>query len=134
MKNLIEISTKVSCPGSCATGFLCKQTSCPCCEGYSDHQKFVCDFRPRPRPPPHPQQSDSTITYRLCKNCRIIFDNGCLHGANCYDRVYNAHFISKWKYRGEIYVGMPQFDTIDEWEKELKNIEISLDEDDMFLL
>lgn len=53
------------------------------------------------------------------------FDVGCVHGCNgCTDNCYNGHFIGKYKYNDIEYIGMPYFDSIDEWYNEIKNIEI----------
>jgi hypothetical protein len=76
--------------------------------------------------------------YFFCSKCRIIFDRGCIHACNNKtNRIliesemetlntdcHNGHLIGKWKYNNEIYIGMPQFDTIEEWYNELKNIEV----------
>ena len=61
----------------------------------------------------------------FCSNCKIIFSIGCVHGCNgCTDDCYNGHFIGKYKHNNIEYIGMPCFDSIDEWYNEIKNIEI----------
>ncbi len=61
----------------------------------------------------------------FCDSCKIIFKVGCIHACNgCTDDCFNGHLVGKWKYKGEEYIGMPQFDTIDEWLNEINNIDI----------
>lgn len=54
-----------------------------------------------------------------------MFQFGCTHACNgCTDDTYNGHLIGKWKYKENEYIGMPQFESIDEWSNEINNIEI----------
>lgn len=48
--------------------------------------------------------------WNYCNKCHILF-NYEIHGVNgCTDSSYTAIFISKFKWNGEIYKGMPQLD------------------------
>ena len=70
------------------------------------------------------QFDDVTCDY-YCSSCRILFDEGCTHGENgCDSSTYNAHIIGKWEYKGETYVGMPQFDSQEELIKVIQDIKV----------
>jgi hypothetical protein len=61
----------------------------------------------------------------FCPYCKILYYEGCVHAENgCSASVYNGHFVKKWSWRGEVYNGMPQFDSINEWYNEIKNVEV----------
>ena len=63
----------------------------------------------------------------FCSECRILYTPGCNHLDILSNRdvhLHNAHFIRKWKYKDNVYIGMPQFDSLDEWFSEVKKIEI----------
>lgn len=78
--------------------------TCPCCDTTADV---------------------SFEDYEFCEYCGIIFNIGCVYKVRgCTSDIYNGHFIGKWKYKGEIYVGMPQFAALDELQDEIKDIEI----------
>jgi hypothetical protein len=50
-----------------------------------------------------------------------------LHGERgCSDSIYNGHLIGSWLYipTNTTYIGMLQFDNVEEFIKEFKNIEI----------
>jgi hypothetical protein len=56
-------------------------------------------------------ENDYEIEYCFCEKCMIIYNIGCKHAENgCTDNIYNVHFIGKYKYNDEIFIGMPQFD------------------------
>ena len=60
-----------------------------------------------------------------CKKCNILFDVGCTHAENgCSQSTFNSHLVREWKYRGNIYVGMPCFTSEEEYYKLIKDIEI----------
>jgi hypothetical protein len=103
MKNLIQINTNVGCIRCGKEGFFCvtpngaDDLTCPCCDS-SVEQWPLEDY-----------------DFAFCKKCRILFENGCVHAVNgCTSDTYNAHFIRKWTHNNETYVGMPQFDNIEE--------------------
>ncbi len=64
----------------------------------------------------------------FCEYCLTVFDTGCIHIFHgCTDSIYNGHLVSKWKNKvtGEIFEGMPVFDSIDEWaDKYYDSVEI----------
>lgn len=55
----------------------------------------------------------------FCPNCKILFRSGCVHGigSKCVSASTNAHLIGEWKLQDgdETFVGMPVFDSIQEW-------------------
>lgn len=113
MKNLTQINTVVSCIHCGKNGFFCEtphggdDLTCPCCDGLVE--KWVLD----------------EYDFAFCKKCRFLFKSGCVHAVNgCTSDKYNAHFIRKWKYENEIYVGMPQFDDIEEMKTKMPHIEV----------
>ncbi len=88
-------------------------SSCPLCENFCEYESDISG-------------SDKKIS--LCPKCLILFDfYGCTHAEQgCTDSILNGHFISKWenKLTGDIYVGMPQFDEIEDWVQNMDNIKI----------
>ena len=59
---------------------------------------------------------------KYCGECKIVFDCEEEHSLNY--NYFNGKFISKWKYQDNIYYGMPQFDTDEEYFEKIKDIEI----------
>lgn len=60
----------------------------------------------------------SSGKWLFCNFCKIIFDLGCRHACNgCTSDCFNGHLVFKWKNKvtNEIFNGMPQFDSADEW-------------------
>ena len=132
MKNLIQLTTKAKCDSCSISGFFCytpnsaDYKTCPCCtEGDFINYDYVTELYKQYFTKEDESKDNVLYDYSFCKNCRIIFDVGCTHTENgSTNNCYNGHFIGKWKYKDEVYVGMPQFDSIDEWFNEYKNIEI----------
>jgi hypothetical protein len=130
MKNLVKMNTTAKCYDCEISGFFmytpqgADYYTCPCCTEYDfvntcDEELFKKYFDRDNR------GSSIYEKYKFCSSCKIIYDIGCRHAENgCTSSCYNGHFIGKYKYRDEIYIGMPQFETVDEWYNELKNIEI----------
>lgn len=127
MKNLIQINTVVKCFNCYTEGFytdMLPETDadyCPCCGGID----FVRGYWGRELHKNYFNYNDpndeSMYEYdSFCSKCRILYKQGCTH----IDDLYNAHFIRKWKYKDNVYIGMPQFDSLDEWFSEVKKIEI----------
>ena len=119
MKNLTEINTKQKCYRCEKIGFYVEtphygdNVTCPCCDSEKEKEEE--------------ENEDNNIMhqYIYCDSCRIVYNIGCNHAENlCPDNTMNAHVISKWKYKGEIYVGMPQFDSHDEYMSEINKIEV----------
>lgn len=117
MKNIVSFSNNVRCYSCGKNGFFAYTPdgadfhSCPLCENknwYEPDKSSLDDF-----------------DYYYCEHCRIIFNTGCKHAANgCTSDCYNGHLIGKWEYKGITYVGMPQFDSVDEFLNELPYINI----------
>jgi hypothetical protein len=114
MKNLIQLETKVQCSGCKIHGCFTEHVgggeecfTCPVCDAWSDDswdddelwEKVMCA---------QVKGTDLDLTFEYCPSCRIVFLSGCIHAENgCTSQTYNAHLIGKWRYKGEIYVGMP---------------------------
>jgi hypothetical protein len=135
MKNITSCNNLVQCYNCNKNGFFCTTpcgadyNTCPLCHNrdfinrsYIDDEsmyiKYFGDID-------NIELDDVFEENSFCDSCRIIFKVGCTHACNgCTDDVYNGHLLGKWKYKGEEYIGMPQFDSIDEWFHEIKNIEM----------
>ena len=135
MKNLIQINTVVKCFNCYTEGFYTSidpntdADFCPCCDrhdfvrgqwGNELHKKYFNYNDPN-------DESMYEYDASFCSECRILYTPGCTHIDSLSNRdVYqhNAHFIRKWKYKDNVYIGMPQFDSLDEWFSEVKKIEI----------
>jgi len=63
---------------------------------------FLADLEPCPAP-----------YYYYCEKCKTVFANGCRYTDR--DMTWNAHLIGKYSFEGETYIGMPLYETIDEW-------------------
>lgn len=114
MKNIVQFNSK--CNFTCDTPMGGDYTECPIC----------CDF---PYQWDHCYSDESTeMEYiYICRSCLILFEAGCYYKERgCTDSTYNGHFIGKWKdlTNNEIYVGMPQFDSIEEWKARVNDVEI----------
>lgn len=113
MKNLIKLQTKVNCSRCSTRGFFTQRGydcdhDCPMCGEKSEmdwlDKSNLTDI-----------QIDDIICDTFCLSCRILFGEGCTHGENgCDSNTYNSHIIGKWEYKGETYIGMPQFDSLEE--------------------
>jgi hypothetical protein len=105
MKNIVEIDTKVKCWCCDTTGFFSKkldEMTCPRCEMQTDMELEYQDFS-------------------FCKDCGIIFDEwGCSH----FGETYNAHLIKEYEYEGEVYTGMPLFESVEEWKDKRDEIKV----------
>ena len=134
MKNIIKCDTKVSCCLCKKNGFITEircgadYFTCPLCgeadycsginssnsDIFKKHFSFNC-------PEPIDEDDDTFEVFKFCSGCKIVYALGCTHQG---DEILNAHFINKWKYKGEIYHGMPCFESIEEWYNEMKNIKV----------
>lgn len=122
MKNIIKCNTTQHCYSCNKQGFFTRSAygqECPLC-GCGDylssihHEDNIADF-------------DIEIYYNdlyFCPKCKILFSDGCLHHELNVESTMNAHIIAKWEYKGEIYDGMPCFESIEEWVSEIKNIKV----------
>lgn len=121
MKNIVRYNTKVECYWCGKLGYFTTEMGvtydpyqCPLCEwpcyetGINDDISYYL----------------SDNAYKYCDRCSIIYQIGCKHNDRGVDSISNAHLISMWRYKGELYIGMPQFQSIDELNSELRSIEI----------
>lgn len=129
MKNLDKIYNNVKCYDCNLNGFFCYTPfgadyhTCPLC-GAFDYMGDVAtnDI--------YDKWCEIDLEGYYCHKCNILFQTGCTHKSKgCTDDVYNAHLIGKYKYKDIEYIGMPQFDSVDEFIEEIitnnmKNIEI----------
>ncbi len=139
MKNINQIACSnpngKSAPGCNCKGYFCQTpngadyTTCPFCDGsdycYLNYNKPNVEKKfaevDKKDNYSHPIYED------FCDSCGILFRAGCRHQANgCTGDIYNAHVIRKWKYipSNDIFIGMPGFESVDEWLKEIDNIEV----------
>lgn len=124
MKNLIKLQTKVKCWHCSTRGFFTQRgydcdNDCPMC-GESSTMVTLMD-----KTKLTDTQMDDIICDYYCSSCRILFDEGCTHAENgCDSSIYNAHIIGKCEYKGETYIGMPQFDSQEELIKVIRDIKV----------
>lgn len=138
MKNIILLTKKTMCHECKLNGFYCYTPrgadyyTCPLCKnndffnGIAEYDEFYYLHKKYFNNYDNIDKIDEIYQKNLfCSNCKIIFDIGCVHGCNgCTDDCYNGHFIGRYKYNSIEYIGMPCFDSIEEWYNEIKNIEI----------
>ena len=115
--------------------------TCPCCRSYdylnvklnfymkiqNNDNKLTKIYNEYHDAPDEKPIKDLRIEWQFCDKCKIMYEDGCVHyDGGCASYVYNAHFISKWKYKNgtEIFLGMPKFDDEDEWFDKANEIEI----------
>jgi len=104
MKHLDTISTDVICSYCKKTGFYvttpcgADSISCPLCYTSIEPELFDIDME-------------------YCTECCIMYECGSsVHSIQgCTESVYNAIFISEYIYEGKTYIGMPQFENVDEF-------------------
>lgn len=123
MKNIIKFNTTQFCYICCKPGFFTRTTcgqECPLCgcADYLSSEDNIADFDNGPH-----------TDFYFCPKCKILFIDGCLHrklsmNELSVSNIMNAHIISKWEYKGEIYYGTPCFESIEEWVNEIKNIKV----------
>jgi len=120
MKNIIEFNHNgIRCTGCNISGFFNwtpnggDYITCPLCNSGSQYIEMD-------NPEYEPNHD-----FDYCTKCNILYCIGCVHSvAGCSDNTFNGHLIGKWKYDGNVYVGMPCFDNLDEYLEKYKNIEI----------
>jgi hypothetical protein len=120
MKNIIYFDKNVTCYCCKKKDFFCytpngaDYTTCPLCDGIDQNYNYssnsVYDNYDLT------DEDNQCNLYSFCDRCKLVYDVGCIHATvGCTDNCYNAHFIGKYKYKDNIYIGSPQFDDIDEW-------------------
>ena len=68
---------------------------------------------------------DDYISFYSCIKCNILFTNGCYHiDSDGGTGIFNVHLINKYKYKNDIYEGMPFFENNDEFNLVKHDIEI----------
>lgn len=121
MKNIVTYNTKVNCHWCGHEGYFTLEMGVT----YDPHQCPLCEY-PCDGMSINDDVSDylSDNGYRYCDRCSILYQDGCTHNDRGVDTITNAHLISMWRYKGELYIGMPQFQSIDELHSEVRSIEI----------
>lgn len=142
MKNANYIETIVVCGpyGGCNLGgFFCETpfggdcSTCPLCGAFDiTHLAYTWPKELEPTQVEYINwldtlydSTDLQYLYDFCPKCLIMYDIGCTHAIRgCTDDIFNAHVVSKYKFRGFIYDGMPQFNSVQEWIDLANEIEI----------
>jgi hypothetical protein len=146
MKNITQLNSNTYCFRCNSNGFYIKTPNggdyitCPSCSGHdfwsgifygnnqnkADYDKHINQrLEDYDKIEDNAEHFPNSHEYLYCYNCRIIYDYGCTHSEEgCTSSIYNGHVVGKWKYKDEIYIGMPQFDTFEEYISEINNIEI----------
>ena len=61
--------------------------------------------------------------YYYCLSCKILYDGGCIHSYNgSNDNIFYGRLIESYQYDNIKYIGMPQFESLDECKNILQNI------------
>ena len=130
MKNITTIETNCKCENCDKKGFIVYTPdgadfhTCPVC-GHYDYMNDNYNSQEYNEIFQNLEEDNIYDKYDYCENCNIVFVLGCDHSVQgCTDTVYNGHFIGKWKYKNNEYIGMPQFENVKEWHDEFPNIEI----------
>ena len=130
MKNIELLPSKVECNRCYSVKYICMTPdggdyiTCPICE---DSEIDYLDLSDKYSKKNINFTKDDLRKEYYCGSCGIIFRMGCTHAENgCTDSYYNAHMVSKWKYKNNdtVYSGMPQFDDISEWYNHINDIKI----------
>lgn len=144
MRNLLEVNTSVKCSWCDQLGFFIATSPsdkggcrhCPLCgEGDFENRTIAQNQATDPTTWTKEQHLADQISRRsssqglaglwYCEGCRIPFGNACCHGRHSrLDGVGNAHLIGRWKYQGEEHVGLPQFDSVEEWCQKADQVEV----------
>lgn len=114
MKNVIEFDSTQDF--TCCTPDGGEYTECPICGGFPYQYDLEYD-----------EDTTDNEDIDLCERCLILYKVGCVYiAAGCTDSTHNGHFVGKWKdlSTNEVYIGMPQFESIDEWKEKINKIEI----------
>ncbi len=91
--------------------------SCPLC-GHHNYNNVNIEYN---------YDDDNMFNYGFCKNCHIIYETGCIHQTQgCTDSIYNGHLICEWKDKrtNVKFEGMPYFDDVNDWIKNVNNVEV----------
>jgi len=124
MKNLTQLPNIQKCADCKKEGFFC----------HYDKEMYDCIVCPICETPDFENTDDflDGIFSKVpcfCVVCCIIFMEGCSHynNSSCIPTttlLSNSHFINKWKYNDEVFIGMPQFDSEEEYKDKIDNIQI----------
>lgn len=153
MKNITSFMNIVKCSKCDKNGFFIVENynssdvtyECPCCKDInynyvSDEYINVCfcdkcdgliklDNLEAECKCPHCYteiQVEKITTAHLCLKCLIVFKKGDIHYKDNKNKIINSKFIRKWMYLpdGSIHIGMPKFETEDEFFSEIENIKV----------
>jgi hypothetical protein len=73
-------------------------TTCPICEkgDYMSTDEWYDFLETQSDEFRNDYNCNKTFNLLFCSSCKIVFDNGCVHGCNgCSDGVTNGHLIRK---------------------------------------
>ena len=131
MKNIQLSEPKIACSYCHEKGYFTSiphhaifYNTCPLCysSDYIDGLQYSCtEFHKYVIENCIDNDTDNFNVYKFCPECKIVYEPALSSHAKNHSSEH-ATFISKWKYKDEIYIGMPQFDTIEEWFHEINNI------------
>lgn len=106
MKNVNTIQTICKCDKCSQCGFFNKRFYCPLCDSklmLLDLGNIEIDL------------DSGDIPFNFCPACNIMIEyGGCIHSYGNGNIIYNAHVISKYEYKNNVYNGMPQFDNYED--------------------
>lgn len=102
-------------------------STCPYCDSWDDTDAVMKGLGMTEEEIREINRADDNRSLSYCGKCRLISFGGCMYEMNgCTDGKYNGHFIAEWidKKTGETYVGMPRFDSDQEWFDRVNDIKI----------
>ena len=143
MRNITECNNVVKCHKCEINGFFCKltyhdcATTCPLCgnddltchpslddffldpDDETDYGNVhMSEMENDPNKSINKKYDKENIDF--CYYCKIVYCLGSIHNERW--NIYNAELIRKYSYEGQIYIGMPHFDTIEEYFEKFKNV------------
>jgi hypothetical protein len=107
INNLVRMTKINSFDHLCITKDNYYDSSCPICTENIKNEKLL----------KHP-------TLMFCEKCNIMFAQGCFFSQGDPYYSFHAEFISKYKYRGDIYIGSPIFYDFDDFKKSILQMDI----------
>lgn len=96
-------------------------TTCPLCGNWTD------DITEEEDTLLEKLEEEINKWYYYCKRCNIIYDLGCYHAINgCTDNIYYGKVVKEYKEKEKDnkIIGMPQFDSIQEYVTLIKQLEL----------
>ena len=70
---------------------------------------------------------DSLGGFYFCEQCHIIYDGGCVHSYSdkMKDSIFYGRLIESYTFLDEYYIGMPQFESIEECQRLLADLSLN---------